>query len=63
MDEDPFIRLYPSFESYLRDWSEMGGEGVADVPQSVVFEFYAEKVMPEKALHTWFTYDPFSEPQ
>jgi hypothetical protein len=63
MDEDPFIRSYPSFASYLRAWDEMGGEAAEAVSESVVFEFYAEKVRPEDALHTWYTYDPLTQLQ
>lgn len=57
MDEDPFIRSYPSFGAYIMAWDECGGEDACKVPESVVFEFYAEKLTPEEALHIWFTYE------
>ena len=63
IDEDPFIRSYPSFSSYLRAWDEMGGDAAVVVSENVVFEFYAEKVLPEDALHTWYTYDPLTQLQ
>ena len=56
IDDDPFIRLYPSFNAYIRAWDDMGGTEAWVVPENVVFEFYAEKVTPEDALHTWNTY-------
>jgi hypothetical protein len=61
IDDDSFIRAYPSFGAYIRAWDEMGGEGACVVPEEVVFEFYAEKVQVEEALHTWFTYDPVTQ--
>lgn len=58
MDNDPFIRLYPTFEKYLMAWDQMGGPDASNVPHELVFEFYAEKTLPEQALHTWYTYAP-----
>jgi hypothetical protein len=63
MDDDPFIRLYPTFKAYIRAWDEMGGEAATRVSENFVFEFYAEKVLPEDALHTWYTYDPLTQLQ
>lgn len=57
MDDDPFIRAYPSFNAYIKEWDEYGGVDACKVPESVVFEFYAEKLTPEEALHIWFTYE------
>lgn len=57
IDDDPFLRSYPTFEKYYSDWIEMGGIEASHVPQHLVFDFYAEKQTPEQALHTWFTYD------
>lgn len=56
MDDDPFIRSYPSFKHYLRAWDEMGGEAAQNVPHELVFEFYADRLEPSAALHIWFTY-------
>lgn len=61
MDDDPFIRAYPSFDAYIRAWDEEGGEAVLSVPESVIFEFYAEKLTPKEALHIWFTYSPVEQ--
>lgn len=57
LDEDPFIRAYPSFKRYLDEWDEKGGESVWEVPEEVVFEFYAEKLHIDQALLLWFTYN------
>ena len=61
IDDDLFIRQYPNFESYIRAWDDMGGDGANKVPEALIFEFYAEKVSPEEALHTWYTYDPVTQ--
>ena len=63
IDDDLFIRQYPTFDAYIRAWDDMGGEGANKVPESLVFEFYAEKVPPEEGLHTWYTYDPVTQLQ
>lgn len=54
MDDDPFIRTYPSFSRYLDEWDEL--EGALDVPEQIVFEFYAEKLEPKEGLEIWHTY-------
>ena len=54
IDDDPFIRAYPSFYRYLDEWDEL--EGAWDVPEEVVFEFYAEKIEPQEGLEIWGTY-------
>lgn len=61
IDDDPFIRRYPHFDAYIAEWDEMGGEGVHNVPTQLIFDFYAEKVGVEDALHTWYTYDPVTQ--
>jgi hypothetical protein len=61
IDDDPFIRRYSHFEAYLAEWDEMGGDGAIKVPVQLIFDFYAEKVMVEDALHTWYTYDPVTQ--
>ena len=61
IDDDPFIRRYPHFEAYLTEWEEMGGMGATNLPVQLIFDFYAEKVMVEDALHTWYTYDPVTQ--
>ena len=61
IDDDPFIRSYPSFDVYVRAWDEEGGEAVLAVPEDVIFEFYAEKLTPREALHIWFTYSPVEQ--
>jgi hypothetical protein len=61
IDDDPFIRFYPSFARYVQAWDEMGGERASKVPEDVVFDFYAEKLTPEEALHIWHTYDPIEQ--
>jgi len=55
-DTDPFIRSYPTFAKYLSQWQSAGGEDAETVSTDVVFEFYAEKLEVEEALHIWFTY-------
>lgn len=54
IDDDLFIRTYPSFYRYLDEWDEL--EGAWDVPEEVVFEFYAEKIEPQEGLEIWGTY-------
>ena len=61
IDDDPFIRAWPRFEKYLRDWNECGGREVDILPEGIVQEFYAEKIPPEEALHIWFTYSPVEQ--
>lgn len=61
IDDDPFIRSYPSFDAYMRTWVEFGGEEVYGIPMAIAYEFYAEKIPPEEALHIWFTYDPLEQ--
>lgn len=60
-EDDEFFRFYPSYATYRSEWDTMGGKEVGAVPDSVVFEFYAEKIMVEDALHTWFTYDALEQ--
>lgn len=57
IDDDPFIRAYPSFQKYLDEWDESGGPLAYDVPDEVIFEFYAEKLTVDQALSIWFTYN------
>jgi hypothetical protein len=57
LDDDPFLRKYPNFQRYIDAWDEEGGEAVLNVPEQIVFEFYAEKLTPAEALHIWYTYD------
>lgn len=54
IDDDPFIRSYPSFSVYLRDWDEQLPDEV--VPQGIIFEFYAEKTPVPDALSIWHAY-------
>ena len=56
IDDDLFIRMYPSLKKYLDDWDEMGGPEAQEVPEQIVFEFYAEKLPIDQALSIWFTY-------
>lgn len=56
LDDDPFIRAYPSFQRYIDDWDEMGGESAIDVPSQIIFEFYAEKLPIDQALSIWHAY-------
>lgn len=60
-EDDEFFRFYPRFDVYSAEWLRMGGAEAAAVPQHVIFEFYAEKLMVEEALHIWFTYDPVTQ--
>lgn len=57
LDDDPFIRAYPSFRRYLYEWGERGGVEAYDVPDAVIFEFYAEKLIVDDGLAIWFTYN------
>lgn len=57
LDDDPFIRAYPTFQRYIDEWDEKGGESAEEVPSQLVFEFYAEKLPVDKALFVWFTYN------
>lgn len=57
LDDDPFIRAYPSFQCYIDEWDEEGGPEAVDVPSNLVFEFYAEKLPVDKALSIWFAYN------
>lgn len=57
LDDDPFIRAYPSFGKYIDEWDEKGGVGAWTAPKSVIFEFYAEKLPVDQALQLWFTYN------
>lgn len=61
IDDDPFIRSYPSFDAYIREWDDEGGDEVSAVPERVIFEFYAEKVPVGEALHLWLTYSPVEQ--
>jgi hypothetical protein len=63
IDDDPFIRAYPSLEAYTRAWDEEGGPEVECVPDELLYEFYAEKLPVEQALHIWFTYTPIEQIQ
>lgn len=56
LDDDPFIREYPSFQRYIDEWDEKGAPEAEDVPSGLVFEFYAEKLPVDDALAIWFTY-------
>lgn len=53
IDDDPFIRAYPSFTRYLNKWSQ---EAHISAPEEILFEFYAEKVSVEEAIQLWETY-------
>jgi hypothetical protein len=55
MDDDPFIRAYPSFNSYISDWDELI-DSDEEVPEQIVFEFYAEKTPIPEALSIWYAY-------
>ena len=61
IDDDPFIRAYPNFAKYVQVWDEMGGAQASQVPENVIFDFYAEKLTPEEGLHIWHTYDPVEQ--
>lgn len=56
MDDDPFIRAYPSFKKYVQEWDERGGVDALEAPEQIVFEFYAEKTPIDEALTIWYTY-------
>lgn len=56
IDDDPFIRAYKSFGRYIDEWDNKGGVGAWAAPDSVIFEFYAEKLFVDDALALWFTY-------
>jgi len=53
MDEDEFIRAYPSFYRYLAEWDQ---EAHISAPEEVLFEFYAEKIFVHEAIELWETY-------
>ena len=57
LDDDPFIRAYPSFQRYIDEWDERGGEDAEKVSCEPIFEFYAEKLHVDQALQLWFTYN------
>ena len=57
LDYDPFIRAYPSFGKYIDEWDERGGKDAEKAPCEPIFEFYAEKLPVDQALHLWFTYN------
>lgn len=57
LDDDPFIRAYPTFQRYIDEWDERGGSSAEEVPSQLVFEFYAEKLSVDQALSIWFTYN------
>lgn len=57
IDDDPFIRAYPSFRRYVDEWDEKGGVDALDVSEDLIFEFYAEKLTVDQALSIWFTYN------
>jgi len=63
IDDDPFIRAYPSLSAYIRTWDELGGKEAQFVPDELLYEFYAEKLTVEDALHIWFTYTPLEQIQ
>lgn len=57
MEDDEFIRSYPTFKHWMAEWDEKGGEGASRVPEQILYDFYAEKTPVDDALHTWFTYN------
>ena len=57
IDDDPFIRAYPSFRTYLREWSEVACKGSNETPAQIIFEFYAEKTPIPEALSIWEAYE------
>jgi hypothetical protein len=61
IDDDPFIRAYPSYDRYVNAWDEFGGADAWSVPDEAIFEFYAEKIPVEEALHLWYTYNPYQQ--
>lgn len=61
MDDDLFIRAYPSFKKYLSEWDEKGGVDALLAPRDLVFEFYANKTSIDDALHLWYTYSETHE--
>jgi len=63
IDDDPFIRSYPSLSAYIRAWDEEGGPAAECVPDELLYEFYAEKLPVPQALHIWFTYTPLEQIQ
>lgn len=56
IDDDPFIRTYPSFRSYLNEWNNNYHYGADEVPAQIIFEFYAEKTPVLEALAIWHAY-------
>lgn len=56
IDDDPFIRSYPSFRSYLNEWNDNYHYGADEVPAQIIFEFYAEKTPIPEALSIWHAY-------
>jgi hypothetical protein len=56
LDDDPFIRAYPSFAAYVNVWDEDGGVDAWSAPSTLLYDFYAEKLPVDQALHMWFTY-------
>jgi hypothetical protein len=61
IDDDPFIRSYPSLDAYIRAWDEDGGPNAEYVPDELLYEFYAEKIPVEEALQMWFAYTPLEQ--
>jgi hypothetical protein len=61
IDDDPFIRAYPSLSAYIRAWDEEGGPEVECVPDELLYEFYADHVPVDEALQMWFTYTPLEQ--
>lgn len=61
IDDDVFIRSYPSLGAYIRAWDEQGGPAAECVPDELLYEFYAEKLPVRDALHMWFTYTPVEQ--
>jgi len=57
IDDDPFIRSYPSFRSYLNEWNANFYEGADEVPAQIIFEFYAEKTSIPEAISIWQAYE------
>lgn len=61
IDDEPFIRSYPSLSAYIRAWDDEGGPTAWRVPDELLYEFYAEKLPVPQALHIWFTYTPLEQ--
>lgn len=54
LKDDPFLRSYPTFKSYLSEWSylatEIRSEACESTPDDLIFEFYAARVEVPSAM-------------